>query len=562
MNMNNNQDEIISEYIEYMSKLEQDFPLSENIIKSEHKKIKYEILSKLNIPSFPSNMEKKINSEYLNYLNQNDFAYSSKLNIYLSDEYNQIKENIQNNKYENIDNYINDIKNFKKKILSENSAPDGPNKILHINEFIYEQIIEDCEIIINNNTYDYDNQFDKNKKEMDDISNEINEINNECQKILMKIKEKENIIKQIELDKKIVIKQATSNTDKISNSIKIKSDMINKLNQEIENIENKHNILIQELKNKIKKAENIKLEKEKNSTEEKAKFESKKIELTTKIDFLEKQIKNINEARIGAIKSLTKDLLNSGQNSELKKFEEQISNLNKKIQKLISKNNELSKELTEKEKLYENEKNKSKYLIEEYEKKLKSVQEDHDYIENKSNEIQNEENENMEQLKNNYEGQISELKSNFSKDELMIKSNIDKYENLIKKTNDELSLLKNDYKDSINKLNDLKEKNNKDKNEQSNYIQILEENNKRIMCQYEECVKENNNLKASQTNEILRLNSETEQKIVSYSKDNETITNDIQKKKLENSEILKKYPHSTDRAKKFRERNKWYKFRK
>ena len=537
----NNYDEIFSEYNEYMSKLDKDFPLSENIIKAEHKKIKSEILSKLNISSFPSNVEKKINLEYLNYLNQNDSAYASKLNIYLSEEYNQIKENIQNNKYENIDDYFNDIKNFEKKIFEKNSAPEqeGPNKILHINEFIYEQILEDCEIIINNNIINYDNQFDKNKKELDDINNEINEIYDECQKILMKIKEKENIIKQIELDKKIVIKQATSNTNKISNSIKIKSDMINKLNQEIENVENKHDLLIQELKDKIKSAENLKLEKEKNNTEEKAKFESKKVELMTKIDFLEKQIKNINEARTRAIKSLTKDLLNSGQNSELKKFEEQISILNKKIQKFISKNNELSKELTEKEKIYENEKNKSKYLIEEYEKKLKSVQEDHDYIENKSNEIQNEENENMEQLKNNYESQIAELKSNFSKDELIIKSNIDKYTNLIEKTNDELSLLKNEYNDSINKLNDLKEKNNKDKNDQSNYIQILEENNKRIMSQYEESVKENNNLKATQTNEILRLNSETEQKIVSFSKNNENLINHIQRKKSENSEIIK-----------------------
>jgi hypothetical protein len=375
----NSQEEILSEYTEYMSKLEQDFPLSENIIKSEHKKIKNEILSKLNITSFPSNIEKKINSEYLNILNQNDFAYSSKLNTYLSEEYNEIKENIQNNKYENIDEYINDIRNFEAKIFEKNTAPEseGPNKILHINEFIYEQIIEDCEIIINNNAIDYDNQFDKSKKEMDDINNEINEINNECQKILMKIKEKENLINQIEHDKKIVIKQATSNTDKISNSIKLKSDMINKLSQEIENVENKHNLLIQELKEKIKSAENLKLEKDKINTEEKAKFESKKVELMTKIDFLEKQIKNINEARAGAIKSLTKDLLNSGQNSELKKFEEQISYLNKKIQKLISKNNELSKELAEKEKIYENEKNKSKYLIEEYEKKLKSVEEDH-----------------------------------------------------------------------------------------------------------------------------------------------------------------------------------------
>ncbi len=429
-----NQEEILNEYTDYMSQFEIKFPISEDILKAEHKKIKSEILSKLNSTLFPSNLEKKIESEYLKYVNQNDFEYSTKLNNYLSDEYKQIKENIQNNKYDNIDNYIKDLKNFEQKILSgQSSTPDGPNKVLHINEFIYDQILEDSEILINNCSYEYDTQFDKIKNELDEISNEINKANKECQKIMVKIKEKENLIKQIDMDKKIIIKQATSNTDKISNSIKLKSDMINKLNQEIEKIETKHDNLIQELKEKIKKAENIKLDKEKNSTEERAKFESKKVELMTRIDFLEKQIKNVNEARVGAIKSLTIDLLNSGQNSDMKKYEEQISNLNKKIQKLISKNNELSKELAEKEKLYENEKNKSKYLIEEYEKKLKSVKEDHDYIENKSNEIQNEENENIQQLKTNYESQIAELKSNFSKDELIVKNNIDKFIKLITK---------------------------------------------------------------------------------------------------------------------------------
>ena len=66
----------------------------------------------------------------------------------------------------------------------------------------------------------------------------------------------------------------------------------------------------------------------------------------------------------------------------LKKFEEQIVNLNKKIEKLSAKNNELTQELLEKEALLEKEKNKSINLVNEYEKKLKSVSEDHEYIMN------------------------------------------------------------------------------------------------------------------------------------------------------------------------------------
>ena len=535
-----NQDSILSKYIDYMSTIEKKFPMTEKTLKSEHKKIKSQLLSKMNSSIIPSNLEKKIETEFLKYMKKNSNIYKSKLNAYLSKRYILIKENIQNNMYKNIQSYIDDLKNLENDILSGRAAPEGPQKVLHIQEFFFEKILEDCEIIINNLSIEYDSKFDESQKEADKILNEINKINNLCQQSMIKIKEKENLIKQIEMDKKIVIKQATSNSDKITNLLKIKSDKINKLNEEIEKIENKHDALIQELKSKIKKAENIKLEKEKISSDEKTKFESQKVELSAKIDLLEKQIKNLNEARIGAIKSLTVDLLNSGQNTEMKKFEEQITNLNKKIQKLISKNNELSKELSEKEKLYENEKNKSKYLIEEYEKKLKSVNEDHDYIENKSNEIQNEENENLEKLKTNYEKQISELKSNFAKDELIVKSNIDKYTNLIQKCNEEFSQLKKEYNESNNKLNIIKEKNNKEKTDQSNYIKILEENNKRIMSQYESCVKENNNLKAIQSSEILRMNNETEKKIVSFSKDNETILNDIKRKKIENNDIIQK----------------------
>ena len=36
----NNQNEILSKYTEYMSELEDKFPISEELIKSEHKKIK------------------------------------------------------------------------------------------------------------------------------------------------------------------------------------------------------------------------------------------------------------------------------------------------------------------------------------------------------------------------------------------------------------------------------------------------------------------------------------------------------------------------------------------
>ena len=226
------------------------------------------------------------------------------------------------------------------------------------------------------------------------------------------------------------------------------------------------------------------------------------------------------------------------QNLDTKKFEEQIQNLNKKIEKLQNKNNELSAELLEKDKILENEKNRSINLVNEYEKKLKSVADDHNYMEEKAAEIQTEENNNLEELKKKYELQISELKANFSKDELIIKANIEKLKTLIEKTKSDINNLKSDNQKLTSKLEELKSQNIKDKTDYDNYVKILEENHKRIMSQYDESVKENNNLQAQQKADIISLNGETEKKIVTFAKDNEKINGEITRKNAEYNNLI------------------------
>ena len=536
---NTNQDEIIKMYQEEFSLISQDFPLNEEQLYSHHKSILLNIKQKFNIKEFSSTMQKNIDMEYSKIYEQNEQIYLTILTTFLDDEFDTINNNIVNNNYKNIDEYINDVKLFEKKINGASSqCPIGPNMDLHINKYILEQLLNDYEIIFSYTINEYDIKLNDKKNEINDINNEIKQIQNECQKILINIKENQNNIKRIESDKNYILKQTTSNTDKVSKTIKLKCDMINKLNQEIENIENKNNVIISELKQKITNADQIKLDKEKIISDTKNEFEHKKIELQTKIDLLEKQIQNINQVRTKALKSLTYDLLNNTQNLEIKKFEEQLSLLNKKIGQLTNKNNELSMELLEKDKILENEKNKSLNIINEYEKKIKQVSDDHDYIEEKANQIQNEENNNIEELKNNYETQISEMKANFSKDELLVKTNIDKLNSLIIKTNQDIKNIKNEYDKSIEKLEELKSQNIKDKTDYDKYIKILEDNHKRIMTQYDECVKEKNNLKAQQKADIISLNGETEKKIVTISKDNEKINGELKRKNIECNNLI------------------------
>ena len=325
------QEEILTKYNNEMSKLKNEFPMDSESLKQKHKSILTNILSRRSKSSLPSNIQKDIEKDFLKYQNENEEKYVNDLISYLEQEYSNIRSNVESNYYDNISEYIKDLTSFQKKVNS--NAIDGPNKSLHINEFVFEQILNDMNSIIDFKRSNYDTQFDDKKKEIDQLSEEIQQTKDVCKKLLLNIKENENLIKQIESDKNYIIKQSTSNADKISKTLKLKTDMIYKLNQEIEDIENKQNKIINELKEKINIAKNNQTEKEKSAGNSKTEFETKKIELQTRIDFLEKQIKNVNENRTKALKSLTNNLFGSNQDSELKKFEDQISSLNKKIEK-------------------------------------------------------------------------------------------------------------------------------------------------------------------------------------------------------------------------------------
>ena len=531
-----NQDEILTKYNNCMSEIENQFPMDIESLKQHHKSTLSKILPSELQTSLPTNLEKILNSSFLKFQEENEQIYINSLYTFLTNEYSQIKSKVEENSYTDISDYIQDLNSFQRRI--ETKVQEGPNKSLHINEFILEQILNDINTIIDYKKSGYDIQFNDKQKEIEKISEEIQQTKDICKNLLLNIKQNENLIKQNENDKNYIIKQSTSNADKISKNLKNKADIIYKLNQQIEEIETKQNTIINELKEKINLAKNTQTEKDKLAGNSKTEFETKKIELQTRIDFLEKQIKNMNESRSKILKSMINTPLMGGGDSSLKKFEEQIVTLSKKIEKLSAKNNELTQELLEKEALLEKEKNKSINLVNEYEKKLKSVSEDHDYIENKANEIQNEENNNIQELKTNYETQIAELKGNFSKDELIIKTNINKLIALIQKTNEEINTIKSEYDKSVSKLNEFKSQSEKDKTDYSNYLKILEENHKRIMSQYDECVKENNLLKAQHKSEIIHINGETEKKIVEIVKDSEKIQSEIIRKKKESEETL------------------------
>ena len=55
----------------------------------------------------------------------------------------------------------------------DTKVQEGPNKLLHINEFILEQILTDINVIIDYKKSGYDIQFNDKQKEIEKISEEI-----------------------------------------------------------------------------------------------------------------------------------------------------------------------------------------------------------------------------------------------------------------------------------------------------------------------------------------------------------------------------------------------------
>ena len=245
-----NQDEILTKYNNYMSELEQQFPMDIASLKQHHKSIIIKILPPELESSIPASLQKLLDSSFSKYQEENEQVYINNLYNFLTQEYSQIKEKVEENSYKDISDYINDVINFQKSL--ETQVQEGPNKNLHINEFILEQILNDMNAIIDYKKSGYDSQFNDKQKEIEKISEEIQKTKDLCKNLLLNIKENENLIRQNESDKNYIIKQSTSNTDKISKNLKNKADIIYKLNQQIEEIENKQNKIINELKEKIK----------------------------------------------------------------------------------------------------------------------------------------------------------------------------------------------------------------------------------------------------------------------------------------------------------------------
>ena len=119
--------------------------------------------------------------------------------------------------------------------------------------------------------------------------------------------------------------------------------------------------------------------------------------------------------------------------------------------------------------------------------------------------IQQEKEENEEKTKAEQQIKLSEIKATISKNEMMYKENTENLKEDIQRASSELQNLKDSAELAENKLEEMKSQISNDKTEYDDYIKMLEENNKKLLNQYEESVKENSDLRSKQEQDILKI---------------------------------------------------------
>lgn len=526
----------ITEYLLQFDPIIKKFPIEDHILLNHHKTISKEQLSLIKNQTEQSSLKSQLENEYSKIKERNVSLYQSVLQEYLMNNFISIDENVRNGKYKEISEYKTVIDTF---IQNTNAkAPNGPDREILIYQFVLNQLMMHSEILVSGTMEEYETLLTTNKEELDHMTKNILSTKDEFSQIRNQIEEKASQIKKYENEKTEMLKKCSKESESFSKMIKSKSAEIAKLNEQIERIEQKNNHSLNEMKSKVDSAEAISQEKKKKANEIQSEASKQKMVLVNKVQLLDKNIKDLNEQRNAEMKILKKEAFYSSSSSSstilaIEKYETQIKTLNAKIFSMQEKNIDLESLLIDKDKRLENEKAKSEEMIIDYEKQLAELKLRRENTEEEIKSIEEEENENEQKIKMDFEQRLSELKSTKSKNAIIFKESEQNLTMMISKANSDLEKLKNEGISAKSRLEEIKLQIGSDKVEYDKYIKILEDNNKRLLCQYEESVKENNQLKTQQEDNLLHLNAENEKQVIALTKQNDSLKLELNFKQSE-----------------------------
>ena len=510
------------------------FPMSELELKSLLHMLKQEAIENYNFSALGdtegkklAELKAKLKAIKAKIITQN-IEKTKEITIkYLTDNFRDIDSKVKYNKYKNVSDYKKDIDTFISTAFI--SIPNGPGRDAYIYDYIIKQIMSHNAVFSKNSIDSMQKAIMDNKSQINSLTSKMNSSKAEFEKLTRDLEERESKLRKLLEDKESMHSQSKGETNKMSDMLEEKNNEITQLKAKANEIEKDGMKTVNELKLQIQQAERTLRDKDRQVTEASSSVEREKVLMEQKIIFLEKSIKQLTDQQnrmnafsnnMSASTSLYSSRITNNSTSsveqsikeKISKYELEIKKLNKQISSLEDNNAELEAKFIQKDKKIENEKSKTEEMIEDYSKRLNDILEANEEL---SDRIRNFKTDCVSANSNNiseYELELNELSQQQSDLYKQAQETENELRAQLAKTNKELSLLRQSNENIEKKINDFKDQIQCGKLEFDKYVKILEENNKKLLTQYEDSVKNNSELNDTQSMELARITNENSQK--------------------------------------------------
>ena len=375
----------IEDYSKKLKELENKFPMKEEYLKNILKKIKLDVTFIFREGIIGDPEEKDIQELKTEMKKMKKEILLKNINItknitekFMQENFKNMKMKVDNNQYEDILDYKDDMEQFVEFCL--NKCPQGPGRDIIIYEYIIQQIINSADALYNNNILEREKILDENNQNLIAIKKELDENCLKKEKLNANLNEVNEKIEKIKKEKDNMNIQNSNENENLNKLIEDKNIEIKNLKEKLSTIEKSCSNKLSEMKKKVDAAEKLSQESEFESTQISSNYEKEKVLMKQKIIFLEKSLKELetNNSKNNLKNSKTystvsnEEVISNKQKKE--KLENEIKRLNKEIKDLQEKNIELDSQLITKSKKIENEKINISEIIETYQKKLEEIQ--------------------------------------------------------------------------------------------------------------------------------------------------------------------------------------------
>lgn len=459
------------------------------------------------VDEFLAKLKEEIKEKYNQNKSQNE-KECEKLSInFLNKNYAEIEKNIKQATYKSYSDFKIDVEDFID--YFKKAGPQGPNREIHLNNFILRNVLEASELFYKQNQSEIEILNVNNTENIKKLSSELKDLKSELEK---EINAKNDQIKKLEKEKNDLIYNEKNNKENMAILEKEREQINKNLTDKLEVLKKENEKQIADLKEKLAQAEELAQDAERRLINKEADFSKQKSLLEQKVKFAEKQIDELSNKEkdfSNELKSIKKEREVFSRDSK-DKFEAQIKTLNNKIEELQDKNIDLETKLLDREKRSSIEKMKYEENISELKKRIEDFNSiisssEEDYKIREKRQIDD-----FQKVKVEYEFKIQELNNKIEDCENKIKEQDEKLNALKTKNMKEISILNQNLELTTSSFNEFKIQAEEEKNTLQAMIRLLEDKNHNSIQSQEDYIKQINELKNNYFKEIKTIEEENE----------------------------------------------------